>query len=287
MVRTLLCLIPILFTASRLPGQTVPHPADARILELLDRYFSDMPSSSPGEKGSRTFRLETDTLYIEFFDPRDMLTGAPYRSEHRIPLKSLGAVRMQQGKAADGRGGLALEFIPESNLVKQKTAEENALSARSKVDPGEGVRSSDLGQRLAGRAAGVTVGSDNSPGGTSRMRIRGPASLYSSGTPLYLVDDVPVNNLNAINPDDIASVEVLKDASATAIYGMRGANGVVKVTTRKGDGRGEVPRELQRQEELAFSLWVFGEKARSMKRSGDDRRLADLLEYRAGLAAGR
>lgn len=287
MVRTLLCLIPILFTASRLPGQTVPHPADARILELLDRYFSDMPSSSPGEKGRRTFRLDTDTLYVEFFDPRDMLTGAPYRSEHRIPLKSLGAVRMQQGKAADGRGGLALEFIPESNLVKQKTAEENSLSARSKVDPGEGVRSSDLGQRLAGRAAGVTVGSDNSPGGTSRMRIRGPASLYSSGTPLYLVDDVPVSNLNAINPDDIASVEVLKDASATAIYGMRGANGVVKVTTRKGDGRGEVPKELQRDDELTFSLWAFGEKARALKRSGDDRRLADLLEYRAGLAAGR
>jgi TonB-dependent SusC/RagA subfamily outer membrane receptor len=96
-----------------------------------------------------------------------------------------------------------------------------------------------------------------------------------------------VSNLNAINPDDIASVEVLKDASATAIYGVRGANGVVKVTTRKGDGKGSIPRELQRDDELAFSLWTFGEKARAMRRSGDDRRLADLLEYRAGIAKGR
>lgn len=277
----------LFLSALRSTGQGTPHAADARILDLLDRYFTEMPSSTPGEKGRRSFRLAADTLYIEFYDPRDMFTGAPFRSEHRIPLNALGAVRMQQGKGVDGREGMALEFIPLSNLRKQKPAEEKGLSAKSEVDPSEGVRSSDLGQRLSGRAAGVTVGSDNSPGGTSRMRIRGPSSFNSSGTPLYIVDDVPVSNLNAINPDDIASVEVLKDASATAIYGVRGANGVVKVTTRKGDGKGNIPKELQRDDELAFRLWTFGEKARAMRRSGDDRRLADLLEYRAGIAKGR
>jgi len=119
------------------------------------------------------------------------------------------------------------------------------------------------------------------------MRVRGPASFAASGTPLYLVDGVPITNLNAINPDDIVSMEVLKDASTTALYGVRGANGVVLVTTRKGDGKGAIPEELARDDELAFILWTFGERARRLRRSGDDRRLADLLEYRAGLSRRR
>jgi TonB-dependent SusC/RagA subfamily outer membrane receptor len=268
-------------------GQDTAHPSEARILALLDQYFGAMPSSSPGLEGRRTFRVAGDTLFIESRDPRDLLTGAPFQTEHRIPLRGLGAVRTQQGKGADGRAGLALEFIPLSNLQKLRPARENGLSAESRVEGDKGVRSSDIGQRMAGRASGVTVANDNSPGGSSRMRVRGPASFTASGTPLYLVDGVPISNLNAVNPEDIVSMEVLKDASATALYAVRGANGVVVITTRKGDGKGDIPAELAREDELTFILWTFGERARRMRRSGDDRRLADLLEYRAGLAARR
>ncbi|WP_316814017.1 TonB-dependent receptor [Pedobacter heparinus] len=116
----------------------------------------------------------------------------------------------------------------------------------------------NLEQALQGRAAGVMVMQESGqPGGATRVRIRGTSSLLGSNQPLYIVDGIPVvaegnipvngnviNNdlikqglsspLNNINPSDIESMTVLKDASATAIYGSRAANGVVIITTKKG-----------------------------------------------------
>ncbi|HTI58132.1 TonB-dependent receptor [Mucilaginibacter sp.] len=94
-----------------------------------------------------------------------------------------------------------------------------------------------LDQALQGRAAGVqVVSNDASPGGNISVLIRGIGSLASGGNgPLYVVDGYPLDgSINNINPSDIASIDVLKDASATAIYGIRAANGVVIVTTKKG-----------------------------------------------------
>ena len=95
-----------------------------------------------------------------------------------------------------------------------------------------------LDQALQGRAAGVQVtNNDASPGGNVTVLIRGTGSLAQNGNgPLYVIDGYPVNTggINNINPNDIASIDVLKDASATAIYGIRAANGVVIVTTKKG-----------------------------------------------------
>jgi iron complex outermembrane receptor protein len=116
-------------------------------------------------------------------------------------------------------------------------------------------------QLIQGRAAGVNITpSSGRPGGASTIRIRGGTSISAGNDPLYVVDGVPlqlsnanrqsniggsggqlmifnqepVNPLNSINPADIESIEILKDASATAIYGSRGANGVVIITTKKG-----------------------------------------------------
>jgi len=94
-----------------------------------------------------------------------------------------------------------------------------------------------LDQALQGRAAGVQVtNNDASPGGNVTVLIRGVGSLASYGNgPLYVVDGYPVSTgINNINPNDIATIDVLKDASATAIYGIRAANGVVIITTKKG-----------------------------------------------------
>ena len=94
-----------------------------------------------------------------------------------------------------------------------------------------------IDQALQGRAAGVQVtNNDGAPGGNMTVLIRGVGSLASYGNgPLYVVDGYPVSSgINNINPDDIESIQVLKDASATAIYGIRAANGVVLVTTKKG-----------------------------------------------------
>ncbi|WP_209147921.1 MULTISPECIES: SusC/RagA family TonB-linked outer membrane protein [Chitinophaga] len=94
-----------------------------------------------------------------------------------------------------------------------------------------------LSQALAGRAAGVKVSqSSNAPGGGVSIRIRGGNSIQGGNEPLYVVDGYPLYNEAgpAINPNDIESMEILKDASATAIYGSRGANGVIIITTKRG-----------------------------------------------------
>lgn len=95
------------------------------------------------------------------------------------------------------------------------------------------------GEALAGLAAGVQVQSDQGgkPGAAPTIRIRGVSSLSSSNDPLYVVDGYPLetaSNFNLINPSDIESIEVLKDAASAAIYGSRAANGVVLVTTKRG-----------------------------------------------------
>ncbi len=105
-----------------------------------------------------------------------------------------------------------------------------------------------LNQALAGRISGVQVNTNSGrPGGQTNVRVRGFSSINSSNNPLYVIDGVilPVGsqtqNSNAIdflNPGDIASIEVLKDASSIAIYGARGANGVVLITTKKGSSAG-------------------------------------------------
>ncbi|MVZ65901.1 SusC/RagA family TonB-linked outer membrane protein [Sphingobacterium sp. DK4209] len=94
---------------------------------------------------------------------------------------------------------------------------------------------SNVGQALQGKAAGVVVTQNSkAPGGSISIRIRGVNSISSTNEPLYVIDGFPSNNGVNINPDDIASMEILKDASATAIYGSRGANGVVLITTKRG-----------------------------------------------------
>jgi TonB-linked SusC/RagA family outer membrane protein len=109
-------------------------------------------------------------------------------------------------------------------------------------------------EALQGHIAGVSVHKNShAPGGSISVHVRGTASLNAGGSPLYVIDGIPINNnnvqtgtgnigamgappnpLNSIDPSDIASIQVLKDASAAAIYGSRGANGVVLITTKEG-----------------------------------------------------
>lgn len=92
-------------------------------------------------------------------------------------------------------------------------------------------------QALQGQVAGVDVKQTSAtPGGGTIIRVRGAGSISASSSPLYVVDGYPLGdqNLNAVNPNDIESIEILKDASAAAIYGSRGANGVVLITTKSG-----------------------------------------------------
>lgn len=143
--------------------------------------------------------------------------------------------------------------------VKKKDAT-GAVSALGSKDFQKGIVTSPE-QLMQGRVAGVQITqSSGEPGGGINVRIRGTSSVLGGNNPLFVIDGVPLsgdntssggdnqgvgrqpakNPLNFLNPDDIASMDILKDASATAIYGSRGANGVVLITTKRGRGKGSL-----------------------------------------------
>ncbi|OMP80369.1 TonB-dependent receptor [[Flexibacter] sp. ATCC 35208] len=97
-----------------------------------------------------------------------------------------------------------------------------------------------LQQAMAGKVAGVNVNTNSGrPGGRTNVRIRGFGSIKATNDPLYVVDGIVYPaDISTINPNDIESMDILKDASATAIYGTRGANGVIMITTKKGSKKG-------------------------------------------------
>ncbi len=99
------------------------------------------------------------------------------------------------------------------------------------------IPSSNVTNQLQGRIAGVTVSGDGRPGQTAKVRIRGFSS-FQNNDPLYIVDGVPTQDISTLNPNDVESMSVLKDAGAASIYGSRASNGVIIVTTKKGTKNG-------------------------------------------------
>ncbi|KRB59964.1 TonB-dependent receptor [Flavobacterium sp. Root186] len=100
---------------------------------------------------------------------------------------------------------------------------------------------SDVGQLLQGKVSGLNISSSGDPTRTASVVLRGASTLNSSQGPFYVIDGIPGVDISVIAPDDIATIDVLKDAAATAIYGNRAANGVIMVTTKKGSkGRTQI-----------------------------------------------
>lgn len=89
-------------------------------------------------------------------------------------------------------------------------------------------------QALQGKAPGVLVTSSGAPGGNATIRVRGVGSINGNSDPIFILDGVQVDNIGGIQPQDIETMQVLKDASATAIYGANGSNGVIIITTKRG-----------------------------------------------------
>ncbi len=119
--------------------------------------------------------------------------------------------------------------------TRRKSQVTGAISSVTAKEIGE-LPITNAQQALQGRAAGVDVNMAGSkPGSTPQIRIRGRRSFNASNDPLFVVDGIPLaGGIEDINPNDIASMEILKDASSTAIYGSRGSNGVVIITTKRG-----------------------------------------------------
>lgn len=139
---------------------------------------------------------------------------------------------------------LSEENLEELVVVGYGVGPRKSRRSKSNLDEEELEESSSISvdQALAGKVSGVSVGkSSGRPGQASSVRIRGVSSLSGIGEPLYIVDGIPIsgddtkgNPLANIDPSDIVSMEILKDASSTGIYGCRASNGVVIITTKKG-----------------------------------------------------
>ena len=141
---------------------------------------------------------------------------------------------------------------------------------------------SDVSQAIAGRMAGVQViQTDGQPGAESSIRVRGGISITQSNEPLYVIDGFPTEDgMSSLDPADIASIDVLKDASATAIYGARGANGVVLITTKSGQDDGGkatvtfdayvgVRKLANKLEVLSAEEFVLADYERTLGRASD------------------
>lgn len=147
--------------------------------------------------------------------------------------------------AVDGRTviDVALETdavgIDEVMVVAYGTTKKSSFTGSAETinsDKIDNIQASSVSKMLEGATAGVQVTTaSGQPGSNAAIRIRGIGSINASSNPLYVVDGVPFGgDLNTINPDDIASITVLKDATAAALYGARGANGVIVISTSKG-----------------------------------------------------
>lgn len=162
-----------------------------------------------------------------------------------------------QELTAGGQSKLSIKLLPDENALEEVVVVGYGSVRKSDLTGAVGTVKADvlqerpaasLNQGLSGRITGVNVSSNSGrPGGRANIRIRGASSISVSNNPLYVIDGVILNSVDLqngstpidyINPNDIASIEVLKDASSTAIYGARGANGVILVTTKRGTSDG-------------------------------------------------
>ncbi|MEP0133000.1 MAG: SusC/RagA family TonB-linked outer membrane protein [Eudoraea sp.] len=129
--------------------------------------------------------------------------------------------------------GLALDEVVVTGYTTESKRETTAAVSIVKAEELAAIPSGNVEQQLAGRVAGVTVITNGQPGTTSQVRVRGYGG-FGGNQPLYVVDGVPIQSIDFLSPDDIATTTVLKDAAAASIYGARAANGVIVYTTKQG-----------------------------------------------------
>lgn len=147
----------------------------------------------------------------------------------------------------EGQAVLNVTMVTESALLDevvvvgygtQKKSDVTGAVARVVVTDAKITPTSNVAEMLRGKSPGVQVTlGDASPGGNSKILIRGKNSFQGGNDPLFIVDGVPVDEINSLNVEDVASIEILKDASAQAIYGARASNGVILITTKRGSSQ--------------------------------------------------
>ena len=196
---------------------------------ITDNSGVPLPGANVVVKGTTTgAAADFDGNYSITANPGDVLvfTYTGYNTAERtVGGDSVINVSLEEG--------LALDEVIVTGYTTETKRETTAAVSIVKAEELAAVPSGNIEQQLQGRVAGVTVLTNGQPGTTSQIRVRG-FGAFGGNEPLYIVDGVPVGNTEFLNPDDIETTTVLKDAAAASIYGARAANGVVVYTTKQG-----------------------------------------------------
>ena len=200
---------------------------------VLDENGSPLPGASIVEKGTIN-GTQTD------FDGNFTLEISSDAATLEVSYIGYGTKEITIGDQTT----FSIQLTPEASSLDEVVVVGYGTTRKSEITGAVGMVSSEQIleqpsvnplQNLRGKIAGVTVFSNSgAPGGNNKVLIRGQGTINASTQPLYVVDGLQTDNIDYLNPSDIVSMEVLKDASSAAIYGARGANGVVLITTQGG-----------------------------------------------------
>lgn len=239
-----------------LPGW-VQRAANA---DLLIQYFSN-----PNQR----IEIKKDTLWVFWYEEASLQYPSEFRDTSAIDLRMIADVKVIKGRNSKGQKGIGLQLYPAKTRIEKTLKNPGELSEEQLRQ----TNAASIAQKLQGQAAGVQIGNDNSPGGGTMVRIRGIGSINANG-PLYIVDGIPLQgNLNTINPNDISSVQVLKDPSQTAFYGVRGANGVILINTLKAQTNST---QLPEFPIIPLTIWSWGGQRNNLLNS---RKINEIRQY--------
>ncbi|MBX0289298.1 TonB-dependent receptor [Hymenobacter sp. HSC-4F20] len=238
-VPALLCCLPLQpVLAATATAATSPMPsvttvqADITVTgRIVDEKGAGLPGVNVIVKGTTT-GTQTDA------DGRFSLT-APDNGTLQISFVGY----TSQEVPVNGQTNISISLAPDSRALSEVVVvgylaqdRQNLTSSVSSLDVKESAKTPvpTLAQAIQGRTPGVQVEGSGAPGAVPNIVIRGIGSFSNGSNPLYVVDGLWTDNIRDVSPNDIESVTVLKDASSTAVYGSRGANGVIVVTTKRG-----------------------------------------------------
>ncbi|WP_166648043.1 TonB-dependent receptor [Hymenobacter sp. UV11] len=223
-------------TAAKLPPSALYQPADVTVQGVVtDEKGNPLPGATIVLKGAAGVGVSADA------DGKFSL--AVPDGNATLVISSVGYVAQEVALA--GKTTLTVQLVTDNKSLDEVVVVGYGTQKRSDLTGAVGsVKAADLVERpvvnvaqgLQGRIAGVDVSlNSGQPGGAPQIRVRGYSSISAGNDPLYVVDGVYWRQgITTLNPNDIESIEVLKDASATAIYGAQGSSGVVLVTTKRG-----------------------------------------------------
>lgn len=226
-------LLLLLCMTSAMLSAWAQYKLSGKVISSVDKQ--PVAGASIGIKGT-TQGVATDqsgNFSIEYKSPSSVLTISSIGYESReIPIngrKEINNIELLSTSTGIG----------EVVVVGYATQRKKDLTGSVAVVDMNNLKSQPSGQvaiQLQGQASGVTVISSGQPGDAPQIRIRG-INTFGNNTPLFVVDGVPTQDISTLNPNDIASMQVLKDAGAASIYGSRASNGVIIITTRAGRGK--------------------------------------------------